>query len=142
MNQVKTYVTAFVFAIALLLTNQSIAQEANLDQRTPAWWDALEQQLATSLDQSIDQIQDETLQHVIYFASNHSDQVDLTELTPKLLDMYANDTNQARRTMAIVALHAIGNDFSMRRLAELAENEPAGSIRNITMAVLADYFSG
>lgn len=142
MNQFKTYATAFVFAIALLLTNQSVAQEANLDQRTPAWWDALEQQLATSLDQSIDQIQDETLQHVIYFASNHSDQVDLTEITPKLLDMYANDNNQARRTMAIVALHAIGNDFSMRRLAELAENEPAGSIRNITMAVLADYFSG
>ena len=142
MNQFKTYATAFVFAIALLFTNQSVAQVANFDQRSSAWWDALEQQLAHSLDQSIDQIQDETLQHVIYFASNHSDRVDLTEITPRLLDLYENDENQARRTMAIVALHAIGNDFSMRRLAELAEHEPAGSIRNITMAVLADYFSG
>ena len=142
MNRFRTYATAFVFAIALLFTGQSFAQVASFDQRSSAWWDVLEQQLASSLDQSIDQIQDETLQHVIFFATNHSDQIDLTELTPKLLDMYANDTNQARRTMAIVALHAIGNDFSMRRLAELAENEPAGSIRNITMAVLADYFSG
>ena len=141
MKHFKSYATAFVFAIALLLTNQSVAQVSNLDQRSPVWWDALEQQLATSLDQSVDQIQDETLQHVIYFASNHSDKVDLTELTPKLLDLYENDQNQARRTMAIVALHAIGNEYSMRRLAELAENEPAGSIRNITMAVLADYFS-
>ena len=142
MNRFKTYATAFVFTLALLLTNQSFAQLASFDERGPAWWDALEQQLAESLDQSIDQIQDETLQHVIFFASNHAEKVDFTELTPKLLDMYANDTNQARRTMSIVALHAIGNEMSMRRLAELAENEPAGSIRNITMAVLADYFSG
>ena len=141
MNHFKTYATAFVFAIALLFTNQSIAQVNTLEQRSSAWWNALEHQLANSLDQSIDQIQDETLQHVIFFASNYADRVNLNELTPKLLDMYANDANDARRTMAIVALHAIGDEFSMRRLAELAENEPAGSLRNITMAVLADYFS-
>lgn len=141
MNRIKTYATAFVFAIALLVSNQSIAQVSTLDQRSPAWWDALEQQLGQSLDQSIDQIQDETLQHVIFFASNYSENVDLKGVTPKLLDMYANDANEARRTMAIVALHAIGDEFSMRRLAELAENEPAGSLRNITLAVLADYFS-
>ena len=141
MNQFKTYATAFVFAIALLFTNQSIAQVNTLEQRSPAWWNALEQQLANSLNQSIDQIQDETLQHVIFFASNYPEHLSLQELTPRLLDMYANDNNEARRTMAIVALHAIGDEFSMRRLAELAENEPAGSLRNITMAVLADYFS-
>ena len=142
MKYLKTCMSVFVFALALSIPFQANAQDASYDQRSSAWWNALELQLAASLDQSIDQIQDETLQHVIFFASNYSDKVDLREITPRLLDMYENDDNEARRTMAIVALHAIGDDISMQRLAELAENEPAGSIRNITMAVLADHFKG
>ena len=142
MKLLKTFMSAFVFTLALALPFQANAQSDSFDQRSSAWWNALELQLASSLDQSIDQIQDETLQHIVFFASNYSDRLDLSEVTPRLLDLYANDTNEARRTMAIVALHAIGNDFSMKRLAELAETEPAGSVRNITMAVLADYFKG
>ena len=142
MKHIKTIMGAFVLTLALSLPFQANAQISSYEQRSPAWWNALEMQLATSLDQSIDQIQDETLQHIIFFATNYSDRVDLDEVTPKLLDLYANDDNEARRTMAIVALHAIGDEFSMKRLAELAASEPAGSIRNITMAVLADYFKG
>ena len=142
MKHSKLPLYAFVLAFTLALPFQANAQNTSFQDRSPAWWNALEQQLSQSLDLSVDQIQDETLQHIIFFATNHSEKVDLTDLTPRLLDLYENDENEARRTMAIVALHAIGNDLSMRRLAELAENEPAGSIRNITMAVLADYFSG
>ena len=142
MKLLKTFMSAFVLTLALALPFQANAQNASFEQRNSAWWNALELQLAASLDQSIDQIQDETLQHIVFFASNYSDRLDLSEVTPRLLDLYENDANEARRTMAIVALHAIGNDYSMKRLAELAETEPAGSIRNITMAVLADYFKG
>ena len=141
MKHNKTTILAIVCAIALAVPFQTNAQSNPYQDKSDAWWSALEQQLTESLDADVDQVQDETLQHIIFFASNYSENIDLSEVTPKLLDVYVNESNDARRTMAIVALHAIGNDLSMRRLAELAENEPAGSIRNITMAVLADYFS-
>ncbi len=99
----------------------------------------MEQQLVKSLNQPIDQVRDETLQHILFFATNYPEKIDFTELTPELLSIYENERNEARRTMAVVTLRAIGNRPSMNRLARLVEDEPPGSLRNITMALIADY---
>jgi hypothetical protein len=142
MNHIRTTVGAFAILAALAVPLQAAAQHHPLDNRPAAWWLQLEQQLKHSLDLSIDQIQDETLQHIIYFSTHYSDKIDLSQITPKLLDIYELETNEARRTMALMALFAIGNEPSMRRLAELVEEEPAGSIRNFTLAVLAQFNNG
>ena len=139
MKNTKTYIFALVAAMALTVPFQAFAQESTFNSKSPLWWSNLEQQLAASLDQSVDQVRDETLQHIVFFANKYGDKIELSHLTPRLLDMYQNEKNEARRTMAVVALHAIGNRTSMNRLARLAQNEPPGSLRNITMAVLADY---
>ncbi len=141
MKYSKPMLSALVLAVALFIPLQSYAQKQPLENRSAVWWWQLEQQLTASLDQPIAQIKDETLQHIIFFATNYEDKIDLSVVTPKLLDLYENEDNQARRTMAVVALHAIGDEMSMERLAELVENEPEGSIRNITLAVLAEYYS-
>lgn len=131
-----------ILLLGLLLPLNALAQKAPFEQHSSAWWDNLEQQLTHSINSSIPEIQDESLQHIIYFASNHKAQVDFTNATPKLLDIYENDSNPARRTMALIALDAIGNEATMLRLAELVEDEPAGKIRSITLAVLVQYYKG
>jgi len=141
MQQSTTILWALAVAVALSVPLQAQAQRHPLQNRDTVWWVQLEQQLAHSLNQPIEQIQDETLQHIIFFATNYQDKVDLREVTPRLLELYEQRDNEARRTMALVALHAIGEELSMRRLAKLVEDEPAGSVRNITLAVLADYYN-
>ena len=131
-----------ILILGLLLPLNAQAQKTAFEQQSPAWWDNLEQQLTHSLNSSIPEIQDETLQHIIYFASNHKALANFNDATPKLLDIYENDSNPARRTMALIALNAIGNEATMIRLAELVENEPAGKIRSITLAVLVGYYKG
>ena len=120
MKHTKTYIFALAVSIALSVPLQSYAQKNSFDAKSPAWWNQLGQQLAVSLNQPVDQVRDETLQHIVYFATNHSDKVTLNHLAPDLLDMYKNERNEARRTMAVVALRAIGNRPSMNRLARLA----------------------
>ncbi len=139
MKYTKYYLSVFTLALALSIPIQANAQSTPFLNKDAAWWGQLEKQLAKSLDQTVDQVQDETLQHIVFFATNYSDKIELSHLTPKLLEMYRNGNNEARRTMAVVALHAIGNRTSMNRLARLAENEPPGSLRNITLAAIADY---
>lgn len=139
MKHTKTYLFALLVAITFSLPLQAQAQENQFSSKSAAWWNSLGQQLDASLHHSVDQVRDQTLQHVVFFSTNYSKKVDLTHLTPTLLDMYKNERNEARRTMAVVALHAIGNRVSMNSLAKLAQNEPPGSLRNITMAALADY---
>ncbi len=139
MKQFTKYLSIFTLALAFSLPLQANAQDAAFSHKDDAWWNKLELQLTKSLERSVDQVQDETLQHIVFFATNYEDKVQLGHLAPKLLDMYKTEKNDARRTMAVMALHAIGNKHSMNRLARLAQNEPPGSLRNITMAVIADY---
>ena len=141
MKHTTTFLWAFAIAVALSVPLQAQSLNHPLQNRSSAWWTQLELQLENSLTQPVEQIQDETLQHIIFFATNYKDKVNLDNLTPRLLALYEQKANEARRTMALVALHAIGEKMSMKRLAELVEDEPAGSIRNITMAVLADYYT-
>lgn len=140
-NHMKN-ISLSILILGLLLPLNAQAQKTSFEQQSPAWWENLEQQLAHSLNSSISEIQDETLQHIIYFASNYKAQANFDDATPKLLDIYENDPNPARRTMALIALDAIGNEATMIRLAELVENEPAGKIRSITLAVLVGYYKG
>ncbi len=137
----KKYAISLFLMLGLLVPLSAQAQKTPYEHHSATWWDNLEQQLTVSLNTSIPEIQDETLQHIIYFASNYKSKLDLYDATPKLMDIYEHDLNPARRTMALIALDAIGSEATMARLAELVENEPAGKIRNITLAVLAQYYN-
>lgn len=137
----KKYASSLFLMLGILAPLSAQAQKAPYEQYSATWWDNLEQQLTLSLNTSIPEIQDKTLQHIIYFASNYKSRLDLFDTTPRLLDIYEHDLNPARRTMALIALDAIGSEATMVRLAELVENEPVGKIRSITLAVLAEYYN-
>ena len=128
-----------MFALLATVAAPALAQES-LENKDDLWWDQLETQLIQSLDAPVEQVQTETLQHVIFFATNYADHIDLTDATPALLDMYASNIGDARRAMALAALHAVGNEVSMRQLALQVEQEESERIRELTRIVLADYF--
>lgn len=130
---------ALILLLLFALPQQSSAQESTLKNKSDAWWNLMEQQLSVSLDKEIDQVRDETLKHIVFFANNYSSKIDLHHLAPQLLDIYQTEKSEARRTMAVVALHAIGNQRSMVKLAQLVQTEPSGSLRNITLAAISDY---
>lgn len=139
MKTTRAFLFMLMLAAALTLPAQSSAQSPDFDAKSSAWWNQMEQQLAKSLTRPVDQVRDETMQHIVFFATNYGDKMDFARLTPELLNIYENDRNEASRTMAVMALRAIGNRPSMNRLARLVEDEPPGSLRSITMAVLADF---
>ena len=128
---------AFVFALAPVAN----AQQAVFADKDQVWWDSLENQLTTSLDSSIEQIQEQALQHIIFFATNYRDNVDLTNAAVKVLDLYETGTDDTHRTLALMALHAIGNEYTMNRLSETVQWESSKRIQQLTLAVLADYYS-
>ena len=136
----KTYkmgLVALLVAMALPLNAQAQRQ---LDNKNNLWWNALEQQLANNLNSPIPKIQEAALQHIVFFANNYSDKVDFTDLTPEIMTMYETETLEAKRTLALVALSAIGNEQTMLRLFDLVKNERSKRIHDLTLAVLAEYY--
>ncbi len=130
----------FLFVtFALIPTPSAYAQNA-LDDKSEAWWDNLEAQITQSLDSPVEQIRDESLQNLIFFSTNYGDRVDFTYAVDKIFDIYENAPLEARRTLALVALHAVGNEYAMQRLSRVVETEPSARIQKHAQAVLADFY--
>ena len=81
----------------------------------------------------------ESLQHVIFFASNYNDKVDFSPAVPELLEIFETEQNDDIRTLALMALRATGDRTAMERLSTVLQNEDSARIARLTRAVLADY---
>ena len=136
-------IAAFLFAAFVLLgsTTTAFAQTNAFDTKDATEWKKLGQQLVTSLDSPIAQVQQGTLQHINFFATYHKDDVDLTEAVPKLIEIYETDDNEGLRILALTSLNAIGDRSIMHYLSESVERESSPRVRALTMAALADYIA-
>ncbi len=128
-------------ALALAMPLQSNAQ-SHFDNKSPEWWHGFSKQLVVLLDSPIPKVQEQALSHIIFFANQYPDKMDLDPATGRILDLYRSDEMEARRTLALMALHAIGNEAAMRKLNTLVRYETSPRIENLTRAVLSEYYGG
>ncbi len=106
---------------------------------TAVGWANLGIQLTLSLDSPVEQIRQETLQHINFFATHYGDRVDFARAVPRLLRIYETDATEGYRIMALTALHAIGDAGAMQYLREALRWERSERVRRLTLAALADY---
>ncbi len=141
MKHIVNRLGLLAFAIALALPLQASAQNP-LDNKSAAWWDAFGKQTVASLDSPIPRIQEQALSNIIFYAAHYPGKMMLDPAIPKILDVYQKDDNEARRTLALMALHAIGDEAGMRRLSTLVRYEASPRVEQLTKTVLAEYFGG
>lgn len=132
---------AYLFAVAVLLGSSvpAFAQDTDLATTDADRWEQLSRQLVASLDSPVDQIKQGTLQHINFFATYHKDDVDLSRAVPKLIDIYETDDNEGVRILALTSLNAIGHRSIMVYLSDTVQRESSPRVRELTLAVLADY---
>lgn len=117
-------------------TTLSVAQMRAQD---PAWKANLQEQLVTLIGFEIPNLRVHALQQIIFLATTQHDAFDFTGALPTILSIYEDETDVAYRTMALAALHAIGDEAAMRRLEARVDAEPSKRIRLLTKAALKDY---
>ena len=114
----------------------AVAQDAAVPAST--WKLHVGEQLSLQLAAADDATQERALQLVIELARRYDD-LDLSATVPDLLSIYRWDRDRAHRMMALAALHAVGDDYGMTRLAELAATERSHAVRKLTFAAVADH---
>lgn len=103
------------------------------------WWTRLDQQFAASLGSPIKGIREGALQNAIFFAYHYGGLLPAKKVTPKLLDIYLYERDEAHRIMALAALHAMDDKRAMQVVAERVMDEKPGRLRRCTFAALADH---
>lgn len=120
------------------LVNQYI-QDSYLD-RTNAWWNALGRQLTLMVDVPAGEVDERSLQNIIFFATNHKARVNLNEAAPRLLNIYSNHPDTRYRMLALAGLHAIGDTDSLKKAFRIARRQDSERIRKMARAALADLY--
>lgn len=134
------YRTRFAtLALAFCLLVPTITLASPSADRDQLWWSNLNQQLNTSMDSPVEAILTQTMQHIVFFGTYHRDKVNFNPTVPKLLYLYEYHSDEAMRTLALAALHAVGDEIAMERLMFLVEDEPSERLRMLTRRALSDY---
>ncbi len=102
--------------------------------RSLTWWKALSADLTLRTEGEVDHIAPETLQNIIYFASQLSPKVDLGGAVPGLVRVFCSHPDQAYRMMALAALSAIGDRTGLAEISESYETEQSSRIRKMSLA--------
>lgn len=119
---------------------QSLVEEYFEDShasRTDAWWNALGRQLTLSIDGSIQKISQEAIGDLIFFATHHGHDVNLTDATERLLRIYFEHDVVGIRVMAVAALNAIGDNNAIQQLKK-GDDGSSQLLRHVTIAALRD----
>lgn len=110
----------------------------------PMWVQHVGEQLGQSLSSPADAVRHESLRHLAYFAYFYGDALDLSAALPQLMNIYSEDENEQCRLLAVAALHAIGDEGTMRTLRRIAserlDEEASMRVQLVTLAAVADYF--
>ncbi len=120
------------------LVNQFV--EDALEQRSAAWWKALERQLILTLDKPANHVAEVSLQNVIYFANNHGHRLDLSDAVQPLMEIYRHHDRVGFRMMALSALHVIGDQDAIEEAFQFARRSDSDRIRRMARAALADVY--
>ena len=138
-----SFLAPATFAQTLVENEQPLVNQYIFDYnqiKNEAWWNALESQLILMVSKPHDQIDEISMQNLIFFASHHADKMDLRPAVPAIFDMYKHHELEGMRIMAVVAMHAIGDRHGMEQVQRYARQQPEGPARHIAMLALADYY--
>src|SRR5690606_3343233 len=111
-------------------------------QYSSAWWNALGRQLTLSIDVPVEEVDDASLQNIIYFATHFRKEVRLNDAVPYLSNILKEHPKVEVRIMAGVALHAIHSATAIEALREALPNESSERVRKLARAAVADYYRG
>jgi len=87
----------------------------------------------------------QTMQNLITFANLYGPALDLSDAVPALVTIYERETDDRLQTMALAALHAIGDEGGMKRVLQLfadpyfRHQRISPRLRHMTHAALAEY---
>lgn len=112
----------------------------NLSTMSAEWWKRLIKQHGRMLRSSDEELREQALRNLIFFASNYPEHANLRRVTPRLYKIYRFDKKEEHRILALVALHATGNEMIMERFREHVANEQSERVRKLTLHALADYY--
>ncbi len=104
-----------------------------------AWSKNAGTQLAANLASIDPEVSDGALEQLIVLARSMGE-VDLSAAVPQLVAIFASDPDPARRTAAVVALHAIGEEEGMQRVRGLLTHETVPSVLTAAIGALNDYY--
>lgn len=113
----------------------------DLSDMDAAWWKSLSKANARALGSSDEQVKEQALQNIIFFATHYGKDVDFKRATTELYNIYRFDKKEAHRIMALAALHAIGRENTMRILSQHVRWERSPRVRRLTKAALVDYYA-
>jgi hypothetical protein len=133
-------------AVSASVTGENAASIAvRLPVSSTAWRDNIGNQSAATLQMPNTSAKAQTLQNLIMLADRYDSALDFSSAVPMVLRVYEWDRDERLRTMAVAALHAIGDGDGMERMLErFAEPRFRRSLsprlQYITHATLAAYF--
>lgn len=87
----------------------------------------------------------QTMQNLILFANLYGSVLDLSDAVPALVTIYERETDDRLQTMALAAIHAIGDEEGMERILQLfadsyfRRQRISPRLRHMTHAALAEY---
>lgn len=86
-------------------------------------WQTLSDQLVRLLSVSDADVQERALQHLLYFATRHGDQLVLTGATEPVLMIYQQAEEERHRLLAAAVLYTIDSEQAQAALAQETEAE-------------------
>ncbi|NNE70344.1 MAG: hypothetical protein HKN29_08260 [Rhodothermales bacterium] len=129
--------SGLAFALAIFASTAVSAQSyQDMDQ---AWWTTLSNQLTESVASDVDQVRQEAMQHIVFFAENYDEFVNFDEAAYEIMGRFEASENVEERLLALAALSAIGEDITMERLSVVAMDLRSERVRNVAAAVILAY---
>jgi hypothetical protein len=108
---------------------------------TRSQWREIGKQMRSHLRSADLAAREEGLRTAIHLATFFPEQVNCRRAVPELIDIYLFDRNDALRTMAVAALHAIGNREAVAIMAERVRYERSPLVKHVTMHTVASYLA-
>ena len=97
-------------------------------------------QIAASLDSDVEEIRARALSLAGHYANNGRARVDFQPVVSALQKIYRRDAVEQFRYASVAALHAIGAEADLWRLAEWVGREPSERVQRLTLAALVDRY--
>ncbi len=104
-------------------------------------WQRLETQLTRSIQSDVSQVREDAIRNLIFFAENFPNDVGFSEAAYDIMGQFETTEDVSERLLALAALNAIGETYTIKRLAEIASAETSPKVRSMTNAVLRAHFA-
>ncbi|MFT5144618.1 MAG: hypothetical protein ACI80V_002863 [Rhodothermales bacterium] len=134
------YTAPVTAQVPVLATNPIQEYIADAEaSRSGVWWGALSAQLNLEAERPVEDVDQATLQNIIFFATHHRDRLDIRSAATALTEVYRAHPEPAFRMMALAALNAIGDTAGMEEVLRSYREQSSETVRNMSVAALREH---